>query len=59
MKQNPKQPLTIKGLQVLPTLLNLITVGEVFMDVNPLDTYGLPGMSNDDKLDGIGGMDGK
>lgn len=29
--------LTPKGIHILPTLLNVITVGETFLDVNPLD----------------------
>ncbi len=57
--------LTAKGLQVLPTLRNLITVGEFFLDEQPLAKYGLPDPSQDgsqsvgvDHPDGVKLLDG-
>ena len=39
--------LTTKGLQILPTLQNLIKVGETFLDEKPLAKDGLSSPSND------------
>lgn len=42
--------LTGKGLRVLPTLLNLITVGETFLDTKPADGYIVDGLPLDGQL---------